>query len=56
MEKKKESYEDFQKKCFMGSLMPDPEQGEDVTFCENCGLGYSDKRESCPNCGTWKDD
>lgn len=28
----------------------------DITFCEECGLGYTDNRESCPNCGTWKDD
>ena len=28
----------------------------DITFCEECGLGYTDDKESCPNCGTWKDD
>ena len=29
---------------------------EDITFCEVCGLGYPDRYESCPACGTWKDD
>ena len=29
---------------------------EDITFCEECGLGYPDSFGSCPVCGTWKDD
>ena len=32
------------------------EKNTDITFCEECGLGYPDNLESCPNCGTWKED
>lgn len=32
------------------------EVGVDVTFCDNCGMGYPDNLESCPACGEWKGD
>lgn len=28
----------------------------DVTQCSECELFYPANKESCPNCGSWKDD
>lgn len=36
--------------------MKDVKRNVDITFCEECGIGYPDDRDSCPNCGTWKED
>ena len=33
-----------------------PMKTADVTFCDECGVGYPDNLESCPNCGAWKSD